>query len=170
MTSQEPTIRALVPSDAELYRALRLEALATSPEAFSSSYEEESVLPLESFAARIPASGPSAIFGAFAGDSLVGTVAFVANARVKQRHKGALFGLFVCPQWRGRGLGERLVRRAIEHAANHVLLLQLSVVTSNRSARHLYQRLGFVAYGTERKALHIDGTFYDDELLALELC
>src|SRR5262245_8497161 len=101
-------IRALDPTDVEAYRALRLEALATSPLAFSSSHEEEVALSLENFRARIPATGRSAIFGAFASAELVGIAGFAANDRIKQRHKGAPVGLFVRPQWRGRGVGERL--------------------------------------------------------------
>ena len=162
-------IRALVPSDVEAYRALRLEALATSPEAFSSSHEEEATLSLENFRARIPTAGCSAIFGACAGAELVGMAGFAANERLKQRHKGTLVGLFVRPQWRGRGVGEQLVRHVIAHAAKHVLVLQATVVTSNHSARQMYHGLGFVPYGTERKALCIDGAFHDDELLALDL-
>jgi len=169
MAKPDVTIRALDPADVEAYRALRLEALATSPDAFSSSHEEEVALSLEAFRARIPTAGRSAIFGAFAGAELVGMAGFAANERVKQRHKGTLVGLFVQPQWRRRGLGERLVRHVMAHAAKHVLLLQATVVTSNHPARRMYRRLGFVAYGTEHKALCIDGVFHDDALLMLEL-
>jgi ribosomal protein S18 acetylase RimI-like enzyme len=169
MTLDAVRIRALAPSDAGVYRALRLEALATAPEAFSSSHEEESALPAETFHDRIPRTGPSAIFGAFDGARLVGMAGFVASSRLKQRHKGALWGLFVQPQWRRRGIGERLVRHVVEHAADHVLVLQATVTASSHDARRLYQRLGFAAYGIERNALCIDGVFHDDELLALEL-
>jgi ribosomal protein S18 acetylase RimI-like enzyme len=169
MTLNDVRIRVLAPSDAASYRALRLEALATAPEAFSSSHEEESALPAETFRDRIPRAGPSAIFGAFDAARLVGMAGFVANPRLKQRHKGALWGVFVQPQWRKRGIGERLVRHVVEHAADHVLVLQATVTMSSHDARRLYQRLGFVAYGIERNALCIDGVFHDDELLALEL-
>ena len=169
MVTPDVTIRALAPADAEAYRALRLEALATAPGAFSSSHQEEAALSLENFRARIPTGGRSAVFGAFAGAELVGIAGFVANDRIKQRHKGALVGLFVRPQWRGRGVGERLVRHVMAHAAKHVLLLQATVVTTNDPARRIYHRLGFIPYGTERKALCVDGVFHDDELLALEL-
>lgn len=46
-------IRRLVPSDAELYRALRLAALRENPTAFDSSYEEEREAPIEAFAAYL---------------------------------------------------------------------------------------------------------------------
>jgi RimJ/RimL family protein N-acetyltransferase len=57
----------------------------------------------------------------------------------------------------------------IEHAAQHVLVLQAMVGTANHRARRMYHRLGFVPYGIERNALRIDGIFYDEELLALDL-
>src|SRR5262249_2261994 len=145
-THTETSIRALNPSDAEAYRALRLEALATAPEAFSSSYEEEQALSLDDFRGRIRTSGPGVIFGAFAGADLVGIAAFMVLDRVKQRHKGALLGLFVQPQWRSRGLGKALVTHVIAHAAKHVRVLRVTAVTVNERARQMYHRLGFVPY------------------------
>jgi RimJ/RimL family protein N-acetyltransferase len=163
------TIRALGTQDVEAYRELRLTALATSPAAFGSSYEEEARLSMDSFRARMASSGSNMIFGAFAGSQLVGTAGFVASEQLKMRHKGTLWGVFLMPEWRGRGLGDRLVGRVVEHAAGHVLILQASVVTTNRRAREIYARLGFVPYGIERQALLIDGRFFDEELLALDL-
>lgn len=162
------TVRALIPSDAAAYRSLRLQALAEAPAAFSSSYEEESAYSLEIFRARIPNDGASVILGAFAGNTLVGMAGFLASERVKTRHKGTLWGVYVQPDWRSRGLGKQLVGHVIAHAARHVLLLQAVVVTTNESARRMYHRLGFVPYGIERNALRIDSTFYDEELLVLE--
>jgi RimJ/RimL family protein N-acetyltransferase len=165
---QLPIIRALIPPDAEAFRALRLEALATAPEAFASSCAEESAHSVEWFRSRIPTDGPNAIFGAFHGSDLVGMAGFAVSDRAKSRHKGMMWGVFVRPDWRGRGLGKALVRRVIEHAAEHVMVLQAAVVTTNDGARRVYHQLGFVPYGIERKALCVDGAFHDEELLALE--
>lgn len=166
-----PVLRALEADDADAYRAIRLEALTAAPEAFGSSFEEEAALPLKSFRARIPRSGPNAIFALVAseGQGLAGMAGVAVSAKIKERHKGTLWGVFVRPAWRGQGWGERLVGQAVAHAAQHVLVLQAKVVTSNQTARRLYQRLGFVAYGIERKALRVGPTFYDEELLALDL-
>jgi GNAT superfamily N-acetyltransferase len=163
------TIRALDAPDTEAYRALRLAALATSPEAFGSSYEEEAELSLDSFRDRVVSSGRNVIFGAFADGHLVGMAGFVADEKIKKRHRGTLWGVFLMPDWRGRGLGDRLMRRVVEHATEHVLILQVSVVSTNQKARQAYTRLGFVPYGMERQALCIGGTFYDSEHLALDL-
>ena len=162
-------IRRLGPSDAEAYRALRLGALAQAPEAFGASHEEEAAYPMDIIRARLPESGPSAVFGGFAGGRLVGMAGFLANDRIKQRHKGVLWGVFVQPGYRTHGLGEQLVRRVIEHAAAHVVLLHATVVTSNRAARRLYARLGFREYGIERMGLRVGDAFHDEALIALDL-
>jgi ribosomal protein S18 acetylase RimI-like enzyme len=167
--SYSVTIRALRPSDAASLQALRLEALRLSPLAFASSYEEEVERPLELIEARLSGDGPSTVFGAVMAEVLVGMAGFSFNDRIKQRHKGGLWGVYVQPHWRSRGLGERLVRAVIAHASQHVRVLQATVVATNLEARRIYHRLGFVPYGLERHGLCVDGIDYDEELLALDL-
>lgn len=169
MSTPAPIIRALAPSDAEAFRALRLEALGSAPQAFSSSYEEQAHQPPEWFRARIPDGGSNALFGAFSAEGLVGMAGFFVQEGAKQRHKGTLWGVYVTPGFRARGLATSLVQQVIAHAAQHVLILQATVWLENQPARRVYQRLGFVPYGIERKALYVDGAFHDDEMLALEL-
>ena len=140
-----------------------------SPLAFGSSYEEEVEQPIELVRQRLSGDGPSAVFGAFAADALVGMAGFAFNDRVKQRHKGGLWGVYVQPQWRGRGLGEGLVKAVIAHASKHVQWLQATVGVTNLDAKRIYNRLGFVPYGLERQGLCVDGVYYDEELLALDL-
>jgi RimJ/RimL family protein N-acetyltransferase len=48
-------------------------------------------------------------------------------------------------------------------------MLGLSVVTTNASARRLYESLGFVAYGTEIRAMKLGETYYDEIHMALRL-
>ncbi|MBA1157893.1 GNAT family N-acetyltransferase [Microvirga mediterraneensis] len=163
------SIRPLRPSDARAYRDLRLEALQGSPEAFGSSYEEEAPLPLETIEARIPTSGPNAIFGAFAGEALVGMAGFAVYERVKARHKGVMWGVFVRPEWRKQRVGKALVRQVIDHASRHVIMIEAAVGLANESARRTYHGLGFTPYGVERKAIRIGDVFHDEELLYLDL-
>lgn len=167
MTADIP-IRPLEPSDARAYRDLRLEALAASPEAFGSSYEEEAPLPLETVRARIPASGPSAIFGAFAEGRLVGMAGFAVYERAKASHKGVMWGVYVQADGRGQGLGRRLVQQVIDHASRHVIMLEAAVGLMNERARRTYHALGFRPYGIERKALRVGDVFYDEELLFID--
>ncbi len=166
--SADILIRCLEPSDAQAYRDLRLEALATSPEAFGSSYEEEAPLSLDTIRSRIPTSGPNSIFGAFAGERLVGMAGFVMYERKKASHKGLMWGVYVQTEWRGHGLGRRLVQRVIEQASRHVIVLEAAVGLANTSARRTYHALGFKPYGIERKAIRVGDVFYDEELLFMD--
>jgi ribosomal protein S18 acetylase RimI-like enzyme len=161
-------IRKLEPSDAEGFRSLRLEALTVAPEAFGASYEEDASIPLETIRARLSA-GPNAVFGAFADQALVGMAGFAVYDRVKARHKGVLWGVYVKAEWRGHHVGKRLVQRVIDHASRHVMMLEATVGLTNDGARLTYHGLGFKPYGIQRKALRVGDTFYDEGLLYLDL-
>ena len=67
-------LRVLESGDVEAFTALRLAALRECPTAFSSSYEEECDIPLARRAQRMAPDRDNAIFGAFDGKHLVGTV------------------------------------------------------------------------------------------------
>ncbi len=161
-------IRILEPSDAQAFRNLRLEALASAPEAFGASHEEEVSLPIETIRMRL-SSSPNAVFGAFADDTLIGMAGFAVHERVKARHKGVMWGVYVKPAWRGHRVGNALVERVIAHASRHVIMLEAAVGLTNDGARRTYHGLGFKPYGIARKALRVGDTFYDEELLCLDL-
>jgi GNAT superfamily N-acetyltransferase len=169
MAEERFTIRTLTKADVATYRDLRLAALRDVPMAFSSSYEEESLLSLETFRARLPDDGVSAVFTAFEGDRAVGMAGFQKNANLKARHKGVMWGVYVAPDCRGLGLAGRLVDAVIAQARGRVMLLECGVAMENASARRVYHQRGFVPYGVELKAIHIDGVYYDEELLVLDL-
>jgi ribosomal protein S18 acetylase RimI-like enzyme len=159
-------LRRLGPEDASAYREIRLEALADSPHAFSSTLETEQGQPLDRFAKRLT---DDFVLGAFSGPNLVGVAGFYVQPRPKHRHKGMLWGMYVRPDHRAAGIGRKLVEAIIEHDRQHVELLQLSVVADNMPARRLYASLGFVEYGIERNATKYQGQYHDDVLMALPL-
>jgi RimJ/RimL family protein N-acetyltransferase len=159
-------LRRLGPEDAAIYREIRLEALADSPHAFSSTLESEQAQPLERFAARL---ADDFVLGAFSGPQLIGVAGFYVQPRPKHRHKGLLWGMYVRPDHRAAGIGRKLVEAIIEHARQHVELLQLFVIADNMPARRLYANLGFVEYGIERHATKYQGQYHDDVLMALPL-
>jgi len=163
------TVRRLITEDAEAFRTLRLEALSCAPEAFSASYADEIAKPDGWFSAILASEAATAMFGAFAGDELVGMAGFGSNAQEKLRHKGGLWSVYVREAWRRRGIGRTLVKHIIEHAHGKVLMLQATVNADNVEAHALYEHLGFKTYGKEPKALRIGETYFDDELLWLDL-
>jgi ribosomal protein S18 acetylase RimI-like enzyme len=167
MDNSQIQIRRLAPSEGVAYREIRLEALRLNPEAFGSTYDAESVRPLEHFAERV-ASCP--VFGAFRGGEIVGMAGFLGRAGAKDSHKGYLWGMFVRPDARNAGVGRKLAEAVIDYAREHVEILQLDVVSENEAARRLYGNLGFVEYGIERKALKQGGRYYDEVQMAKDLC
>ncbi|WP_274627151.1 GNAT family N-acetyltransferase [Arvimicrobium flavum] len=169
MTIPHVTIRPLTHADVPAFRALRLSALAASPDAFTASVEDEQALSEAEMGARAVPELPGVVFGAFAGKELVGMAGYIANKRPKTRHNATMVAVYVAPEWRKAKLGRRLVEAVIDHAATQRVILRCSVRAGNAPARRLYHELGFVPYGLERDAVLIDGAYHDDELLALDL-
>lgn len=163
MSATTITVRQLFPADAALFRDIRLEGLRHDPDAFASTFEDESEKPLAFFAERL---GVSAVFGAFRGADLLGIAGFYIQPGPKHRHKGALWGMYVRPEGRGAGIGARLVAAVVEHARDRVELIQLSVISDNPAARRLYERFGFEQYGIEKRAAKYRGRYHDDVLMA----
>ena len=94
---------------------------------------------------------------------------FRVRDAVKLQHKGVLWGMYVRPGARGTGLAAALVQQVVEHARTRVEEVCLTVVTSNASARRLYNAAGFKEYGLERRALKVGSEYYDEVLIALPL-
>ena len=156
-------IHRLAPADAASYRALMLQAYARHPEAFTSTVEERAALPLEWWHRRLDAR-PDAnemVLAATDGDRMMGVAGLSFETRTRSRHKATLFGMYVADAFRQRGVGEALVRAALEHARSRagVRLVQLTVTEGNRSARALYERCGFVAFGVEPLAIAVGDRF-----------
>jgi ribosomal protein S18 acetylase RimI-like enzyme len=159
-------IRRLTQADSLIFKDIRLEALRGDPEAFGSTYQGESERPLILFSDRLRDSD---MLGAFDGSDIVGIAGLIIGKGQKELHKGSLVSMYVRPQVRNRGVGRQLAEAVIDVARQRVELLQLTVVSSNESARRLYTRLGFVEYGIEKKALKQDGRYYDEVLMAKDL-
>jgi len=157
-------IRLLTPADAALYRAIRLEALANNPEAFTSTLEREQDKPLAWFEERLAISD---LFGALIADELVGTAGFRREDGAKTAHKGVLWGMYVRPGARKSGVGRLLVEAVAAHAAERVEQLQLVVVSDNVAALRLYAAAGFVEYGRAVKALKWGGRYSDEILMVM---
>jgi RimJ/RimL family protein N-acetyltransferase len=62
-----------------------------------------------------------------------------------------------------------LVQAVLDHARQHVELVQLSAIGDNKPALRLYASLGFVEYGLEKNALKQDGQYFDEVLMAKAL-
>lgn len=162
MTPANVVIRRLTPDDAENYRTIRLAGLKEAPEVFSSTYEAEVDRPPEHFKQRVT---DFPIFGAFLDARIVGMAGYLRETSPKERHKGLLWGMYVAPDARRYRVGASLVQAVLDHAATEVEQIRLIVSHGNTAAIGLYERLGFVAYGHEPKALKGPNGYSDDVLM-----
>jgi ribosomal protein S18 acetylase RimI-like enzyme len=153
------SIRYLEPSDAPLYRELRLEALRLHPYAYGSTYEMESAAPLDFFEQRLASS--EVLLGSVDGAPM-GIARFSIPTFVTERHKGMLTGMYIREAPRGGGLASALVEAVIERARGRVIFVELSVVTTNERARRLYARHGFEIYGVDPCALKHGDRYFDE--------
>lgn len=82
-------------------------------------------------------------------------------------HVGTL-GIGLLPHARHRGIGSRLMEAAISRAwANGFSRIELTVRTDNENAKALYERFGFIVEGIQRRAMRVDGEFFDAYAMAL---
>ena len=162
-------IRSLGPEDLDLFWPVRLLALQESPEAFGASYEESKKLRPEDVVKRLNPENGSFVLGAFDGE-LVGITGFARQDSLKGCHKGTIWGVYVVPSARGRGIARVMMEEALRRcrAVEGLEEVMLAVVTTNETARGLYKSLGFETYGVEPRALKIEGRYYDDELMVLK--
>lgn len=160
-------IRQLVAGDFAAYRGVRLRGLAGHPDAFTSSFEEESTPDGDARIARRLETSPRAphdgMLGAFDGATLVGTIGMTVDMRAKTRHRGLVVGMYVVPERCRQGVGRALVDAVVERARAipGLYSLVLTVTAGNDAARRLYERAGFAVVGRDPDAVRIDGISHD---------
>lgn len=99
------------------------------------------------------------------GGRVVGWCDVVRDWRDGFRHGGHL-GMGLVPEYRGRGIGERLARAAIDAAfTSGMERVELEVFASNTAAISLYDKLGFVVEGVKKRARKTDDDAYEDNVI-----
>jgi RimJ/RimL family protein N-acetyltransferase len=153
------TIKKLDADRWQEYRDLRLEALKNEPLAFSSSYEEELLIPETGWRERIE----NALF-AIENEKLVGMAGFFRNNRLKTNHVCEIFGVYVRREYRDRGIGKQLVAAVMEEIKNikGITKIKIGVNPTQKAAEHLYLKFGFKPVGLLKKDMRVDGKFYDE--------
>jgi ribosomal protein S18 acetylase RimI-like enzyme len=74
----------------------------------------------------------------------------------------------VVPDYRGRGIGARLMDQALKKAfTTGIVRVELSVQADNTRAIRLYEKVGFVREGILPDAVFVDGEFNDAIAMAL---
>jgi len=154
-------IRRLTEGDWQAFRDIRLAALRDEPSAFGSDADYEARLGDDWFRQVLRANR---VFASLRDGAMVGTAAWRQNTTPRLAHVGSIWGMYVAPGERGRGTGRALLDAVIADATPIVEALKLSVTAGNGSAVRLYERCGFVLYGTEPRTLKLGDRYYDTEL------
>ena len=164
-------IRFLNTEDAGEWLRLRLEALKHDPEAFSASLEEYESLSVEEVKRRLWSSADAFVVGATENGRLIGMAGFYREEGSKSRHKGRVWGVYVSPAARGKGIGRGMMRKLLERGGkvNGVEQILISVTSTQTAAIKLYRSLGFEPFGREPRALKVGGEFIDEEYMAMKL-
>lgn len=167
-------IHALVAADLPAYKALRDSMLAAHPEAFTSDAAAERKRTAQSYLPRLGPGQPgggSFLLGAWQAGQLVGTLGCERDTRVKVCHIGHLVGMMVRTELQGGGIGRRLLEAAIAatRSVEGMEMLTLTVTASNTTALRLYERAGFMRFGTLPHAIQVEGRYHAKDHMFLTL-
>jgi RimJ/RimL family protein N-acetyltransferase len=103
-------------------------------------------------------------------EKIIGVLSCTGKNRQAVRHVTTL-SMSVDKTWRGKGVGNQLMAKAIEWARSKAILsrIELFVFKRNERAIHLYQKFGFEIEGQKRKAIFRDDEYLDDLIMGLLL-
>jgi len=139
-----------MPPSAYLLRACELKDLAQVGQIERASFPERPYTRLD-FLAYLLIARDGFIVASKEG-SVVGYV-----IAVSQRREGSIQSIAVSPESRGKGVGELLMRSAIDHLSGRCERIHLLVDAKNETAIHLYRRLSFEETGKVVKKYYPNG-------------
>jgi ribosomal protein S18 acetylase RimI-like enzyme len=133
------------PDDWESHRDVRLEMLEAAPDAFWFTFADEAVYEEADWRQRIEGAW---LVQARDSVGVVGSAGLGSHWEPDRATVATLFGMYVAPRARGRGVGEALVDAVLHEARQRGKdQVVLEVASSNESAIALYERCGFVRTG-----------------------
>jgi ribosomal protein S18 acetylase RimI-like enzyme len=169
MTADPVEIVVLQPEDWAAYRALRLEALQNAPDAFSSVYADQALLPDSFWQNRLSEAarqqGSWLLFARAAG-ALVGMVGAFAE---EGGQSAFVVSVYVKPQARGTGVSRMLMTAILDALKQYgCTTAKLGVNGKRANALRLYQSFGFQITHTEKNQMG-DGQYYDETFMEKRL-
>ena len=156
-----PAIRPVRLEDAQAIHEMRVREQVAE---FITSYPSERAVDARKFLEHF---GPeSHVFVADADGRVVGMAGLHVRDG-KMRHS-AWLGIMVHDEFHDRGIGRELIVKLLDVADRWLGLtrVDLTVLTYNERAIALYEKLGFVKEGTQRKAAYYNGKLHDLFMMA----
>lgn len=156
-------VRPLTPADVASYVALRREMLRDSPWAFAASEASDAGLDAAGVAKNLETQS-YAIVGGFEGERLLGAAGLRRGHHPKLAHRADIWGVYVTPAARGRGLAAAIIARTLDVARGWpgVDSVRLSASVRSVAAIRVYERAGFKAWGLEPGFMLLDGEHIDE--------
>lgn len=130
------------PEDWALVRDVRLRALADSPDSFGATLARARTEPEHVWRERLTGPGPTLLAVEQGAGVAMGGVFFLPGSEAAW-----IYGMWIDPAFRGRGLGRRLLMELVTWAEGTGRTPYLHVTEGNDGARELYLSCGFVPTG-----------------------
>jgi ribosomal protein S18 acetylase RimI-like enzyme len=161
-------IRRVLPEEWQVYRQVRLTALAEAPYAFMSTLEREQGFGEDVWRQRLD-SATAATFLAWRNGEPAGTATGkVDDPADEYAVPGTwqLVGMWVDPRARGLGVADELVDTVASHArAEGAVSLVLWVTEVNDRARAFYKRMGFVPTGARQPVRPEEPGLWEEQMI-----
>lgn len=153
-------IARLGPQDVDIWRELRLEALAFYPENFLTTHAEERV---RSDADRAKMLSDRQVFAARVDAAPAGTAALDPETAPATAHRAALNAFYVRKAFQGAGVAQALLDHVISEATGQGFVqLELIVAADNPRAIRFYERNGFERWGLLPRSVRLPDRYQDD--------
>lgn len=154
----------ITPDRWQEYKAIRLQALENNPLAFDSSPDEENFSE-GVWKEKLEEANDFKVFVEDNG-KLVAKMEVEWDSRKKVRHNAEVYGVYIDPAYRGKGLGIMLMNEVERLAKEHgIMRLWLDVVVTQEPAMALYRKLGFREIGKTEQSIKVDGQYHDKLLM-----
>ena len=138
-------IKRLTEDDWFEFSQIRLKALQTDPRVFGSNYERESKMTETEWRSRLQATD-NAIFLIYTDENPIGITCVSVDRDDPTRKTALLWGSWLAPDFRRRGLSELIYKTRIEWAKQQPTVEKIIVShrASNISSKYANQKHGFV--------------------------
>ncbi len=97
---------------------------------------------------------------------VIGCIMISIGELTRVKHVGYIHGMYILGDLQGKGFGTKLLTEGLTKLKSRgAIKVRLEVVSENKPAVALYEKLGFKIIGTFEKELHINDSYYDEYIM-----